>query len=103
MIRIRSRDGIERLSIDNPNITIGELKTLIESQLHVPVSQQTLSLNQNLLLAKTPADRAQFSDMSDSKPLISSLNIGHGSIVYLHYDGEREILRSAKLLEVGDN
>lgn len=96
MIRIRSRDGIERLSIDNPNITIGELKTLIESQLHVPVSQQTLSLNQNLLLAKTPAERAQFSDLSDPKTLISSLNIGHGSIVYLHYDGEREIVTARR-------
>lgn len=96
MIRIRSRDGVERLSIDNPNITIGELKTLIESQLHVPVSNQTLSLNQNLLLAKTIADRSQFSDMSDPKTLISSLKIGHGSIVFLYYDGEREIVTARR-------
>lgn len=96
MIRIRSRDGVERLSIDNPNITIGELKTLIESQLHVPVSNQTLSLNQNLLLAKTIADRSQFSDMSDPKTLISSLKIGHGSIVFLYYDGEREIITARR-------
>ncbi|CAO2817456.1 unnamed protein product [Amaranthus hypochondriacus] len=32
LIRVRSREGVERVSIDNPNITIGELKTLIESE-----------------------------------------------------------------------
>lgn len=92
MIRVRSRDGVERVSIDNPNITIGELKTLIESQLHVPLANQTLSLQQNLLLAKTPADRSSFSDMANPQTRISSLKIGHGSLVYLSYDGEREIV-----------
>ncbi|KAL2928876.1 NPL4-like protein 2 [Bienertia sinuspersici] len=92
MLRVRSRDGVERLSIDNPNITIGELKTLIESQLHVPVSNQVLSLQQNLLLAKTPADRSRFLDMANPQTPISSLKIGHGSLIFLSYDGEREIV-----------
>lgn len=95
MIRVRSRDGVERVSIDNPNITIGELKTLIESELHVPVPNQTLSLHQNLLLAKSPSDRSQFTDLSNPEIRISSLKIGHGSLVYLSYDGERDIVTSS--------
>lgn len=96
MIRVRSRDGVERLSIDNPNLTIGELKTLIELHLHVPVSNQTLSLQQNLLLAKTPADRSRFTDMANPQTRLGSLNIGHGSLVYLSYDGEREIVAAPR-------
>ncbi|KAG5231813.1 NPL4 protein [Salix suchowensis] len=74
MIRIRSRDGLERVSIENPNITISQLKTLIQNQLQIPIHNQTLSTNQNLLL--TP---------------LSSLNISHGSIIFLAYEGQRTI------------
>ncbi|KAK1428232.1 hypothetical protein QVD17_17061 [Tagetes erecta] len=91
LIRIRSRDGLERLQIDNPNITISQLKTLIESQLKVPSHNQTLSANQSLLIAKTPTQIAQFTDMSNPQTLISSLNITHGSIIYLAYEGERTV------------
>ncbi|KAK9756203.1 hypothetical protein RND81_01G080500 [Saponaria officinalis] len=105
MIRVRSRDGIERVSIPNPNpnLTISDLKSLIESQLHVPISNQTLSMNQNLLLAKTLDDRSRFTDMSNPQTLISSLNVAHGSIVYLYYDGEREIVTpvSARVTPAG--
>lgn len=91
MIRIRSRDGLERVSIDNPNATISQLKTLIESQLRVPIHNQTLSTNQNLLLAKTLEDIAKFTDMSNPQTLISTLGISHGSIIYLAYEGERTV------------
>ncbi|XP_071720149.1 NPL4-like protein 1 [Rutidosis leptorrhynchoides] len=91
LIRIRSRDGLERLQIDNPNITIAQLKTLIESQLRVPIHNQTLSTNQSLLIAKSPSEIAQFTDMFNSQTLISSLGITHGSIIFLSYDGERKI------------
>ncbi|XP_074275558.1 NPL4-like protein 2 [Silene latifolia] len=103
MIRVRSRDGFERVSIPNPNLTIAELKSQIESQLHVPISNQTLSVNQNLLLAKTLDARSQFTDMANPRTLISSLNIGHGSLIYLYYDGEREIAtpRSARVTPAG--
>lgn len=90
-IRIRSRDGLERLQVDNPNITIAQLKTLIESQLRVPVHSQTLSTNQSLLLAKTPTEMSRFSDMSNAQTLISTLGIAHGSIIYLAYEGERTV------------
>ncbi|KAK9084087.1 hypothetical protein Scep_030558 [Stephania cephalantha] len=90
MIRIRSRDGLERVKIENPNnTTIADLKTLIENQLGVPISNQILSKDQNLLLAKTLDDRIRFADMSNPQTLVSSLGIGHGSIVFLAYEGER--------------
>ncbi|KAK4433509.1 NPL4-like protein 2 [Sesamum alatum] len=91
MIRIRSRDGLERVSIENPRATVAQLKSEIESQLRVPVHAQILSTSQNLLLAKTPNDLTQFTDMSDPNTLISSLNIGHGSIIFLAYEGERTV------------
>ncbi|KAD3338214.1 hypothetical protein E3N88_33735 [Mikania micrantha] len=91
LIRIRSRDGLERLQIDNPNITIAELKTLIESQLRVPLHNQTLSTNQSLLIAKSPSEIAKFTDMSNPQTPISTLGITHGSIIFLAYEGERTI------------
>ncbi|KAL6952432.1 hypothetical protein U1Q18_041423 [Sarracenia purpurea var. burkii] len=91
MIRIRSRDGLERVTIDNPHITIAQLKSLVESKLRVPIPNQTLSTNQNLLLAKTLDDISRFTDMSNLQTPISSLGIGHGSMVYLSYEGERTV------------
>ncbi|KAK9146815.1 hypothetical protein Sjap_006718 [Stephania japonica] len=92
MIRIRSRDGLERVAIENPNnTTIADLKTLIENQLGVPIRNQILSKDQNLLLAKTVPDRIRFADMSNPQTSISSLGIGHGSMVFLAYEGERSV------------
>ncbi|CAA2972617.1 NPL4 2 [Olea europaea subsp. europaea] len=91
MIRIRSRDGLERVSIDDKQTTVGQLRSAIESQLRVPTHSQTLSTNQNLLLAKTLDDLTRFTDMLDPNTWISALNIGHGSIVYLAYEGERKV------------
>uniref|UniRef100_A0A1J3CXM3 NPL4-like protein 2 n=2 Tax=Noccaea caerulescens TaxID=107243 RepID=A0A1J3CXM3_NOCCA len=91
MLRIRSRDGLERVSVDGAHITVSQLKTLIQDQLQIPIHNQTLSTNRNLLLAKTPADFIGFSDMTDPNLRISSLNLGHGSMVYLAYEGERTI------------
>lgn len=91
LLRIRSRDGLERVTIDNAHITVAQLKTLIESQLQIPFYNQTLSTNQNLLLAKNPSDLQNFTDMSNPNTLLSALNIAHGSIVFLSYEGERSI------------
>lgn len=92
LIRIRSRDGSERVTVPDPanSMTVSDLKALIEAQLRVPISQQTLSLNQNLLLAKTPADLHRLS--MDPTATLSSLGLSHGSIVYLSYEGERSVV-----------
>lgn len=91
MIRIRSRDGLERVAIDNPLATVAQLKSAIEIQLRVPTHAQILSKNQNLLLAKSPNDLTRFTDLSDLSARLSSFNIAHGSIVYLAYEGERTV------------
>ncbi|XP_044492541.1 NPL4-like protein 2 [Mangifera indica] len=91
LLRIRSRDGVERITIDSANITVSQLKTLIQSQLQIPVQNQTLSTNQNLLLAKTPSDLQKFNDMSNPNTPLASFNISHGSIIFLSYEGERSI------------
>ncbi|CAI9107984.1 OLC1v1007482C1 [Oldenlandia corymbosa var. corymbosa] len=101
MLRIRSRDGLERVKIDNPNATIDHLKSLIESELRVPIQSQILSTNQNLLLAKTLEDVARFTDMSNPRTLLSSLNLTHGSIVYLAYEGERTVAGAPPVTPAG--
>ncbi|KAI4301330.1 hypothetical protein L6164_034618 [Bauhinia variegata] len=91
MLRIRSRDGLERVSVDSPHITVGILKSLIQSQLQIPIQNQTLSTNQNLLLAKTHEDLLRFTDMANPDTPLSALNLSHGSIVFLAYEGERRV------------
>lgn len=92
MLRIRSRDGLERVTVDNPHTTtVSELRRLIEHQLGIPTHNQTLSTNQNLLLSKSPEDLLRFTDMTNPNAPLSALNLGHGSIVFLAYDGERRV------------
>jgi len=90
LIRVRSRDGLERVKVDRPKATVGELKFLIQAQLQVPIASQILSTDQNLLLAKDNSTQ-QFKDMEDPNVPLSSLGIGHGHIVYLAYEGERSV------------
>lgn len=87
--------------MDDPQATVAHLKSLIESHLQIPVQTQTLSTNQNLLLAKTRDDLAQFTDMSAPHAPLSSLGIAHGSIVFVHYDGERNVSRPAAFCPAG--
>lgn len=91
MLRVRSRDGLERVSIDGSHMTVSQLKTLIEDQLQIPIENQTLSTDRNLLLAKSPDDFLRFTDMTDPNLPLSSLSLSHGSILYLAYEGERTI------------
>lgn len=77
--------------MENPHSTVSQLKSVIESQLRVPLANQTLSTNQNLLLAKTMDDVSRFTDMSNPQTLLSSLGIAHGSVIYLAYEGERTV------------
>ncbi|KAI4349591.1 hypothetical protein L6164_010158 [Bauhinia variegata] len=91
ILRIRSRDGLERVSVDSPHISVAQLKSLIQSQLQIPIHNQTISTNQNLLLAKTHEDLLRFTDMANPDTPLSALNISHGSIVFLSYEGERRV------------
>ena len=91
ILRVRSRDGLERVTVENPHTaTVWHLKALIQAQLGIPYHDQTLSTDHNLLLAKTPHDLARFADMAESAPL-ASLGLSHGSFVFLLYAGERTV------------
>lgn len=84
------RDGTERLQVED-NCTLRGLRATIETQLGVPVADQTLSLQQGLLMSKNPD---AFDDLkpnrgNDDKPL-RALGVNHGEIVYLKYSVERE-------------
>ncbi|CAL9132230.1 unnamed protein product [Musa acuminata var. zebrina] len=84
ILRIRSRDGMERVTVPDPSTaTVATLCSLIESHLGVPATVQTLSLDHNLLLPS----KAQSPALDPATPL-SSLPIGHGSIVYLSYPAD---------------
>lgn len=91
MLRVRSRDGLERVTVDGSHTTVSQLKTQIQDQLQIPIHNQTLSADRNLLLAKSPEEFLGFTDMTDPNLSISSLNLSHGSILYLAYEGERTI------------
>ncbi|KAJ7513454.1 hypothetical protein O6H91_23G000300 [Diphasiastrum complanatum] len=91
LIRIRSRDGLERVNVD-ARATVLQLQRAIEKDLNVPISNQHLSKNKGLLLAKADADlSSQFLDMKDSSVPLSVLGLDHGSLVFLAYQGERVV------------
>ena len=89
MLRIRSRDGLERVAVENPHATVSQLKSIIQTQLGIPVENQTLSTNQNLLLSKSLEDLVRFTDMTNPDATLSSLGVSHGSILFLSYAGDR--------------
>ncbi|MBA0854216.1 hypothetical protein Goshw_027677, partial [Gossypium schwendimanii] len=101
LLRIRSRDGLERVQVGGPHVSISQLNALIESQLQIPIHNQTLSTDRNLLLVKTPADLLRFTDMSDPSRPLSSLNLSHGSVVFLYYQGERTVRGGAPVCPAG--
>ncbi|KAG6554767.1 hypothetical protein Mapa_003786 [Marchantia paleacea] len=90
LVRIRSRDGLERVTVD-PNATVGKLQQAIEENLQVPISNQLVSTNQGLLLSKSRDLASEFTDMKVPSASLSSLGIAHGSVVFLSYNGERVI------------
>ncbi|KAG6535007.1 NPL4-like protein [Zingiber officinale] len=85
ILRIRSRDGLERITVPDPSsATVATIRSLIESHLGVPTDAQTLSLDPSLLLqSKSSAAPA----IDPSAPL-STLPVSHGSILYLSYPSD---------------
>ncbi|WOL15855.1 NPL4-like protein isoform X1 [Canna indica] len=82
ILRIRSRDGLERVAVRNPSAaTVATLRSLIDSHLGVPAASQTLSLDPNLLL---PHAASAAATLPPYAPL-SSLPLSHGSLLYLSY------------------
>lgn len=90
LLRIRSRDGLERVTID-PSSSLQHLQDAISSELRVPVAAQVISRNQALLLAKDISSARALQDLTDRAASLSSLGLSHGSVVFLYYEGERSI------------
>lgn len=90
LIRLRSRDGLERVTVAN-NATVGDLQAAIAETLNVPVSSQLLSRNQALLLSKDPVNGKEFADMQSPGVSLASLGIGHGTLLFLYYSGNRVV------------
>eukprot|EP00897_Mesotaenium_endlicherianum_P004380 jgi/Mesen1/3970/ME000210S03203 len=87
LIRLRSRDGLERVNVDQ-TASVGDLQLKIQDELNIPIEEQKLSTRQELLLSKDPESLL---DMRDASVSLSTLGVGHGSLVFLVYSGERSI------------
>jgi nuclear protein localization family protein 4 len=98
-IRVRSRDGLERVKID-PSATVGDLKQVIRSQLLANQedndnTEETLALSQDSKLLTTRDDVGfcpeSFSDMSDDSATLQSLGItANGHVVHM-LTSERQV------------
>lgn len=88
ILRVRTRDGTERLEVPSSSITIGALKKLIADAYGVPAEDQTLSASLELLTAKDPKS---FKDMCDDKATIASCGLdSNGAVVHVLYSVARE-------------
>ncbi|CAL5226154.1 g8977 [Coccomyxa viridis] len=87
LIRLRSRDGLERILVPE-GATIASLKRQITESLEVPQKDITLSTDKDLL---TALDKTTFTDMTRDQQPLSAIGIQHGDMVYMHYPFEREV------------
>ena len=87
LIRLRSRDGLERVNISD-TAAVADLRNQISAQLAIPQDALILSTHQDLLLSKVPTG---FSDMTETSARLSDLGISHGSVVFMSHDLERSV------------
>ncbi|KAG8045148.1 hypothetical protein GUJ93_ZPchr0008g11391 [Zizania palustris] len=84
ILRIRSRDGTDRITVPDPDTaTVGDLQRLIAARVIVPVPLQLLSLDPALLLPAAAVSPPPL--LSDPAVLLTSLRLANGSFVYLSY------------------
>ena len=88
IVRVRTRDGTERITVPSSDITVAKLKEILETELKVPKDEQILSTSLDVLTSKTPEE---FKDMSNGRAKIASCGIDtNGAVVHLMYGCERE-------------
>eukprot|EP00879_Flechtneria_rotunda_P011209 GHRR01011707.1.p1 GENE.GHRR01011707.1~~GHRR01011707.1.p1 ORF type:complete len:233 (+),score=91.74 GHRR01011707.1:411-1109(+) len=88
IIRLRSRDGLERLQVDD-NATVSGLQLVIQQQLGVPLEQQRLSKEPALLTARNGTSISLLTEQPYAP--LKSLGVNHGDVLYLLYDIERQV------------
>jgi nuclear protein localization family protein 4 len=86
ILRIRTKDGTERLTIDS-SATLAALRQQIAAQFGIPVGEQMLC--RSVLCGPMPAKGTAFMQ-SEEPQTLSSLGIGAGEILFLDYQRERE-------------
>jgi nuclear protein localization family protein 4 len=77
IIRLRSRDGLERIEVDD-GATVAGLKLAIHQRLHIPMEQLQLSRDAGLLTSKAPE---QLRDMAADSAGLRALGLQHGDMV----------------------
>ena len=85
IVRIRSRDGLERVTLDG-GATLADLRSAVAEQLKVPVDKQAISLNADLLRG----EQGTVPCLEGDAPL-STVGVAHGTMLYLRYDFERQV------------
>ncbi|GAX72680.1 hypothetical protein CEUSTIGMA_g136.t1 [Chlamydomonas eustigma] len=87
IIRLRSRDGLERIEVDDKG-TILMLKQAINSKLNIPIEDIQLSKDAALLTTK---DSKSFKDMAVETKSLSAVGVKHGEMLYMLYRVERQV------------
>lgn len=88
IIRLRSRDGLERITVED-GVGVAGLKQQINKQLSIPLEDMLLSKDPQLLTAKDAPNG--ISILPDGAALLSSVGVSHGDIVFMLYHFERHV------------
>ena len=81
IVRVRTRDGTERVNVPSSSITVAELRAILETEFKVPRDDQTLSTSLALLTSKDPS---AFVDMADDGAKIADVGLAeNGSVVHV--------------------
>jgi len=86
LLRIRTKDGTERLSVDG-STTLGGLQDAIAVQFQVPVEQQLLSRS---VQAGPTTRKGEAFTSAQNHATLAALGLAAGDIVFLDYQMERE-------------
>jgi len=85
LLRVRTKDGTERVSAPSAEASLAQLRVIIAEKLGVPVSQQALARSDPMGRQKGTA----LTSAEDGKPL-TALGISQGDLLFLDYAMERD-------------
>lgn len=93
LLRLRSRDGLERVTVD-AGATLAELKRAVHEQLGIDPSEPlALSKDASLLSAKGGAagGAAAGVALGPDGAALAALGVAHGDMLYLLYESTRDV------------
>ena len=94
IVRLRSRDGLERVKVGD-DATVGELRRAIETITGVKENEQRLSTDVKLLSGKED-ESASVACLSGDGKKLQALGVKNGSMLYLKYGFERDVPAAAR-------